>query len=178
MGAVQGNLRRPVAEIGPLLKVIVEGLQNIAETGRWQIRHLGDLDLLPEDLCAEIRAIQCSTSGTGPGILNIALAYSGRTDIVTAVRRLLIDQPAILDDEAYDADAIADLLGRKLSTDGQPDPDLVIRTSGVQRLSGFMPWQTAYSELYFTSVDWPDFTEAEFDTALATFLTRERRFGV
>jgi undecaprenyl diphosphate synthase len=103
-------------------------------------------------------------------ILNLALNYGGRDEIVRAVRRIATRG---LSPAQIDAEAVAD----ELYTVGQPDPDLLIRTSGEQRLSNYLLWQCAYSEFYFTNVPWPDFTPEELDKALADYASRQRRFG-
>ncbi|UNM16569.1 di-trans,poly-cis-decaprenylcistransferase [Streptomyces formicae] len=121
-----------------------------------------------------MRAIEAEAAGAPGTLLTVALAYSGRHDIVQAVRALARHQAdAGLDDAAH----TEQLLGRYLSTAGQPDIDLVIRTSGEQRLSGFMLWQTAHAELYFTSTTWPDFSRADFQQALHWYAHRQRRCG-
>ena len=118
-------------------------------------------------------AVEKTAQNTGL-ILNIAVAYGGRWDIANAARTLA--RKAVAGE--IDADAIdADLLSGELQLAGLPDPDLLIRTGGEQRISNFLLWQSAYTELYFTQVLWPDFDAAALDAAIADFNSRERRFG-
>jgi undecaprenyl diphosphate synthase len=135
-----------------------------------RIRLLGRLDELPEATRASIAdALEATASGDRL-LLNIAFNYAGRTEIVDAVRTLLATGIAA---EAIDEDAISDVL----YTAGLPDPDLVIRTGGEQRLSNFLIWQTAYAEFYTCEALWPDFGPDAFDAALSEFASRHRRFG-
>jgi short-chain Z-isoprenyl diphosphate synthase len=174
----QENLGRPEQQISPLVDAITGGLRAIAGQGHWRIRHLGRADLLPEAVRYELADLAEATEDLTPGVLNVAMAYSGRQDIAAAVRELVLDEQRLPEADRRLARAdIMTLLTEHLATAGQPDPDLVVRTSGEQRLSGFMPWQAAYSELYFTPVDWPDFTAAHLDRALESFHSRHRRNG-
>ncbi|MGH4008586.1 MAG: polyprenyl diphosphate synthase [Pseudonocardiaceae bacterium] len=173
----QENLRRPPEQIGSLLEVIIAGLSDIAASHRWRIHHLGEPDLLPESIRCAISEIVRETSHDAPGTLNVAIAYNGRDDIASAVRSLILAGQTTHSAQRVACDGLSTLLGDHFATAGQPDPDLVIRTSGEYRLSGFMPWQTAYSELYFTRVDWPDFTTEQLDCALDSYRSRQRRHG-
>jgi len=140
---------------------------------------VGALDELPDPLAASLKAAQERTvNRTGGAQVNIAVGYGGRREIADAVRSLLheharaggtIEELA----EILDVDHIAE----HLYTKGQPDPDLVIRTSGEQRLSGFLLWQSAHSEFYFADVNWPDFRRVDFLRALRSYASRQRRFG-
>ena len=138
---------------------------------------LGRREGLPASLRAAID--RAEAAGAGGGVrLNVALGYSGRDELVDACRTLVRD----LSREGIDPDTMADrvtqeALAARLYTAGRPDPDLIIRTSGELRLSGFLPWQSAHSEFYFTDVYWPAFRELDFLRALRTFQQRERRFG-
>jgi short-chain Z-isoprenyl diphosphate synthase len=176
------NLDRPAAQLEPLLAAVTEGLGRIAATRRWRLRHLGDPALLPPGTRTRLRALIEHTAQAGPGVLNVAIAYSGRRDLTDAVRSLIVEHeppghPDPAGPETADA-AIEDELSARLATAGQPDPDLVVRTSGELRLSGFMPWQAAYAELYFSPVDWPDFDAAELDRALDSYRARDQRHGL
>lgn len=164
------NLYRANEAIGQILCAVAMGLESIAETGKWHIRIIGELDLVPAAAAAQLASIADRTTGESWGTLNVGVAYDGRTDIVNAVRSLMQE------DSAGDLVTENDL-ERYLSTAGQPDIDLVIRTSGECRLSGFMPWQAAYAEYYVTQTAWPEFTVEAFTDALNWFLARERRFG-
>ncbi len=135
-----------------------------------RVRLLGRLEELPDATRRSIGEALEATAGGDHLTLNIAFNYAGRTELVDAVRRLIAeDTPPESIDEAT--------VGAALYTAGQPDPDLLIRTGGEQRLSNFLIWQSAYAELYFCDALWPDFGPAEFDAALLEFARRQRRFG-
>jgi undecaprenyl diphosphate synthase len=131
---------------------------------------LGRLEELPEDTRRSIESALAETAGGSRLILNVAFNYAGRTEIVDAVRRLV---RAGVNAEAIDETAISNAL----YTGGLPDPDLVIRTGGEQRLSNFLIWQSAYAEFYTSDVLWPDFGPDAFDAALLEYARRTRRFG-
>jgi undecaprenyl diphosphate synthase len=135
-----------------------------------RIRLLGRLDELPDDTRRSIGEALEETAGGDRLLLNVAFNYAGRTELVDAVRRIVASG---CPPEAVDETAIGDAL----YTAGMPDPDLVIRTGGEQRLSNFLIWQAAYAELYTTEVLWPDFGADAFDAALLDFASRTRRFG-
>ena len=135
-----------------------------------RIRLLGRMDELPDDVRESIGGALAETAGGDRLLLNVAFNYAGRTELVDAVRRIAASgvDPAEIDETT---------IGEALYTAGLPDPDLVIRTGGEQRLSNFLIWQAAYAELYTTEVLWPDFGADAFDTALLEFANRTRRFG-
>jgi short-chain Z-isoprenyl diphosphate synthase len=134
--------------------------------------------MLPEPVLAAIRAAECATSSYDGRELNIAVAYGGRQEITDAVRALLC---CAAEKQATLAEAIDEItpeaIARHLYTAGLPDPDLIIRTSGEIRLSGFLLWQSAHSEFYFTDVLWPAFRKIDFLRAIRSFQQRRRRFG-
>ncbi|MCP3426790.1 isoprenyl transferase [Rothia sp. AR01] len=172
------NLKRPASELGDLMSVIDDLLQQLGESGTARIQPMGALELLPEALYQNLERVAEQTAGAQGLHVNIAVGYGGRQEIVDAVRELLEDRA----DQGRDIREIARSLGADdisayLYTRGQPDPDLVIRTSGEQRLSGFMMWQSAYSEFYFCEALWPDFRRVDFLRALRDFASRQRRFG-
>lgn len=143
-----------------------------------RVRVIGDVSGFSEDAKTALRAIEEHTSGHQGIHLNLALGYGGREEIVSAVRTLLRTRAgagASLDEVA--GDLTADMIGEHLWTAGLPDPDFVIRTSGEVRLSGFLLWQTAYSEFYFCDAYWPEFRRVDFLRAIRSFQARERRFG-
>ncbi len=167
------NWRRPSEEVEALLSILAEeiGPQTMAlhESGV-KLVHLGDPSPLDERLQVAIARAQELTKNNTAGILNIAFNYGGRDEILQAVRRIVADGVA--------ADQVDELLfNRYLYTHGCPDPDLIIRTGGEQRLSNFLLWQAAYSEYYHTPILWPDLDAAELDNALAAYRQRRRRFG-
>jgi len=173
------NLSRDaVAELRPLLDIIVGLVHDLAAARRWTVQIVGALDLLPDDVAGALRDSTASTTGLTGMHVNVAVSYGGRHELRDAVRALLAAEAAkgtTLADLAstIEIDHIAD----HLYTAGQPDPDLIIRTSGEQRLSGFLMWQSAHSEFYFCEALWPDFRRVDFLRALRSYEQRERRFG-
>src|SRR5690606_8282889 len=139
-----------------------------------QFKCIGELSDVPHDLAREIEDCVRMTSGNTGMTLTFALSYGGRQEIALAARR--IAQRVLNGDLKINA-ITEDVLASHLQTYPMPDPDLVIRTSGESRLSNFLPWQTAYSEIYVTDTLWPDFDEAELQKALDDFAHRRRRFG-
>lgn len=172
------NLLRPEAELAPLIEIIEDLVDRLAREGRWRVRVVGALDLLPERTRQCLLAVQEATASTAGLHVNVAVGYGGRREIADAVRSLLTEHAArgtTIEQlaEVLDAEHIAE----HLYTRGQPDPDLVIRTSGEQRLSGFLLWQSVHSEFYFCEAFWPDFRRVDFLRALRAYAERERRFG-
>ncbi|MCH9720024.1 MAG: isoprenyl transferase [Actinomycetia bacterium] len=172
------NLQRPEPELESLLQIIEDTVDDLAEMGRWHIHPVGALDLLPASFGASLKAAEERTHEVDGLTVNIAVGYGGRRELVDAVRSLLQEhheRGTSLDDlaQVVDVEHIAD----HLYTRGQPDPDLVIRTSGEQRLSGFLLWQSAHSEFYFCEALWPDFRRVDFLRALRAYSQRQRRFG-
>jgi short-chain Z-isoprenyl diphosphate synthase len=173
------NLTRPAEELEPLLRIIAWVAEELAAPGKpWRVTAVGALDLLPEPTAAALKVAEERTADRTGLMVNIAVGYGGRREIADAVRALLLEQAAAgtsIEDvaEFLDVDQIAE----HLYTKGQPDPDLVIRTSGEQRLSGFLLWQSAHSEFYFCDALWPDFRRVDFLRALRDYGTRQRRFG-
>ncbi len=174
------NLTRPAAELEPLLRIIEKLVTELAADGLpWRLRMVGALDTLPAQTSVALKDAAERTRGRSGGAqVNIAVGYGGRREIADAVRSLLqqharagtsIEELA----EVLDVDHISE----HLYTRGQPDPDLVIRTSGEQRLSGFLLWQSAHSEFYFCEAHWPDFRHVDFLRALRSYASRQRRYG-
>ena len=170
------NFKRTEAELTALLEIIGEAVDALASTGRWTIKPVGALELLPQWLQEKLRTIPQSTS---PRLeVNMAIGYGGRREIVDAVKSYLNDQGergATLK-QATDALTV-DGISQFLYTAGQPDPELLIRTSGEQRLGGFLLWQSAHSEFYFCEAYWPDFRRVDFLRALRSYSERHRRLG-
>ena len=172
------NLNRPPAELEQLLGIIGEAVETLAEQRRWRLHPVGSLDLLPAEVAERLKAAAESTRDVDGLLVNIAVGYGGRREIADAVRALLQEQAAqgrTLEElaEVIDVEHIAE----HLYTKGQPDPDLVIRTSGEQRLGGFLLWQSAQSEFYFCEAYWPDFRRVDFLRAVRAYAQRERRYG-
>jgi short-chain Z-isoprenyl diphosphate synthase len=172
------NLKRNADELIGLLSVITEVFDELARSGHWRLRVLGDLTKLPSAVGKRIGdAVQRTAQVQGLDV-NIAVAYSGRLELLDAIRALVSEHAAAGSLDRLLADLNPELITSRLYTAGQPDPDLIIRTSGEQRLSNFMLWQSAYSEFYFTPVCWPAFSREDFENAIATFRRRQRRFGI
>ena len=173
------NLTRPEAELQALQGIIEETVTGLAETGRWRIHPVGALDLLPDRTARLLKQAAESTSDIDGILVNVAVGYGGRREVVDAVRSLLTEHAK----EGTSVEDIAQMLdvehiAEHLYTRGQPDPDLVIRTSGEQRLSGFLLWQSAHSEFYFCEAYWPDFRHVDFLRAMRAYAARQRRYGV
>nr|NLD40196.1 isoprenyl transferase [Actinomycetales bacterium] len=174
------NLSRDPGEVGDLLGIIAGTVDTLADDGRWKICLVGALDLLPSDLADRLRSAEQRNHehATGSLDVNIAVGYGGRHEITDAVRALLKDKEG----KGFQLGEVAETLtvddiADHLYTAGQPDPDLVIRTSGEQRLSGFLLWQSVHSEFYFCETYWPDFRKVDFLRALRDYGQRERRLG-
>ena len=174
------NLRRDPDELRALIEIITDVVEEIcAPANKWSVRTVGDLELLGEEPARRLRGAVESTNGNGGGFhVNVAVAYGGRQEIVDAVRALLGKELAngATGDQLIEA-VTAEAISENLYTSGQPDPDLVIRTSGEQRLSGFLLWQSAYSEMWFTEAYWPAFRRVDFLRALRDYSARHRRYG-
>ena len=177
------NFQRPAAEVSGILASIEAKLTALAcdpdiHRRRVRVRAIGCLAMLPEPVLAAIRAAECATSSYDGLELNIAVAYGGRQEITDAVRALLC---CVAEKQATLAEAIDEVtpeaIASHLYTAGLPDPDLIIRTSGEVRLSGFLLWQSAHSEFYFTDVLWPAFRKIDFLRAIRSFQQRRRRYG-
>jgi len=171
------NLARPAEQLRPVLRVIEETVQGIVAQ-RWHVNPMGAPDLLPDETACVLKDAAEATAGYGGLVVNVAVGYGGRREIADAVRSLLQDHAnkgTSIEElaEVLDIEHIAD----HLYTRGQPDPDLVIRTSGEQRLSGFLLWQSAHSEFYFCDAYWPDFRKVDFLRALRDYAARQRRYG-
>ena len=165
-------------ELGPLLGVIEAMVSDLAASQRWRVHPVGALDLLPGDSAKVLKQADRDTADLPGMVVNVAVSYGGRHELRDAVRSLLAEEarngtPIEELAQSLDIEHIAE----HLYTKGQPDPDLIIRTSGEQRLSGFLMWQSAHSEFYFCEALWPDFRKVDFIRALRSYGQRERRFG-
>lgn len=171
------NWNRPDGEVEALMKLLESYLKNCVRTAdknNMRVRVIGDTSRLSEKFqrqIAELEAVSAKNDGLN---LQIAINYGSRDEMIRAMRRLCADvkagerQPEEIDEQMF---------GRYLDTAGIPDPDLLIRTSGEQRLSNYLLWQLAYSEFYFTDVPWPDFGRDELVRAIEAYNKRDRRFG-
>jgi short-chain Z-isoprenyl diphosphate synthase len=172
------NLNRPPEQLTGLLRIIEDAVTDLAAQQRWRLHPVGALDLLPGGTARRLKEAADSTRDVDGMIVNIAVGYGGRREIADAVRSLLQEHAA----KGTSIEELAEVLdvehiAEHLYTKGQPDPDLVIRTSGEQRLGGFLLWQSAHSEFYFCEAYWPDFRRVDFLRALRAYADRERRFG-
>ena len=172
------NLTRPAQELSDLLEIIEDVVGRLAAARRWRVHPVGALDLLPAPTARRLKEHEEATRGVEGLHVNVAIGYGGRREIADAVRALLHDQAQ----QGRSIEELAEILdvehiAEHLYTRGQPDPDLVIRTSGEQRLSGFLLWQSAHSEFYFCEALWPDFRKVDFLRALRSYSQRHRRFG-
>lgn len=173
------NLQRDPTELSSLIEIITDVVEEIcAPENRWSVRTVGDLELLGEETAKRLRDAVDSTTHNGGFHVNVAVGYGGRQEITDAVRALLSKELANGGTAEQLIEAVTiDGISENLYTSGQPDPDLVIRTSGEQRLSGFLLWQSAYSEMWFTEAHWPAFRRVDFLRALRDYTRRHRRYG-
>jgi undecaprenyl diphosphate synthase len=172
------NWLRPAEEVARLMELFVEAIEREVDelhTNGIRVRFIGDLGTLKQHLRESIAAAEARTAANSRMTLYIAIAYGGRWDIVRAVRRLAMGVSA--GEIAPDAIDEAALAG-ELALAGSPDPDLFIRTGGEHRISNFLLWNLAYTELYFCDCLWPDFDDAEIERAFRHFASRQRRFGL
>lgn len=173
------NLSRPPAELEPLLAIIAATVRDLTGKRRWEIRPVGSLELLPPGLQSELVDAGIKTKGISGVLVNVAIGYGGRSEIADAVRNLIIEgSNAGKSPTEIAASVSVDQIGKHLYTAGLPDPELVIRTSGEQRLGGFLLWQSAHSEFYFCEAYWPDFRRVDFLRALRAYSQRHKRSGL
>ena len=171
------NWSRPVAEVEFIMQIFLESLKQEIPELHLQgvcIRFMGDRDRLSNDICNKMHEAETLTVDNSKLILNIALNYGGKWDIIQATKKLIkevVDKDIKLDD--IDENSFS----QRLSSHGLPDPDLFIRTSGEKRISNFFLMQLAYTELYFSDLYWPDFSALEFENILIWFGERKRRYG-
>ncbi|MEY4391166.1 MAG: hypothetical protein RLZZ400_909 [Actinomycetota bacterium] len=170
--------KRKSEELNDLLEIIAGVTRALTSAKRWSIKWVGDATGLPEDLVSALREAEKKTKGLGNTHVNLAVGYGGRKEIVDAMRAIVQAHAK----KGKPLEALADeitpaKIGKHLYTGNQPDPDLVIRTSGEQRVSDFLIWQSAHSELYFEEALWPDFRRVDFLRAIRAFENRHRRYG-
>jgi len=173
------NFNRSQAEVEALMDLFVEKLKKMASDERIhknkiRVRAIGDRSCLPARVVGAIDELEEATQNYGDFFINIAMGYGGRAELVGAVRKICesVKKGEIKPDEVDEH-----VIVKHLYTAGTPDPSLIIRTSGEERLSGFLLWQSAYSELYFCEAYWPAFSKMDFLRAIRTYQSRERRFG-
>jgi len=173
------NFKRAQDEIEHIFNLMKSKLRELEKSelihkNEVQVRFIGKLELLPDDLRILMKKIEDLTRNYNKHRLNIAVAYGGRSEIVDAIRNIVKDT---LKGRIKTEDITEDTISKYLYTKDSLDPDLIIRTSGEERLSNFLIWQSAYSELYFVDTLWPEFTKLDFLLAIRSYQKRERRFG-
>lgn len=173
------NFKRPKDQVATIMKLAKEKLIRIRNDERvhknkLKINVIGRRELLPKDVQEEIKKTENATKDYTDYTLNICMAYGGRAELVDAIKKLVkkVNEGHIKPEEISE-----ELINEHLYTKGLPDPDLIIRTSGEERLSGFLLWQSAYSELYFADVYWPMFRKIDLMRAIRIYQQRQRRFG-
>ena len=169
---------RTTEELDQLLQIIADLAEDLSHFRNWRVQHVGSDDGLPAHLIDALKTAEKRTSANTGMHINLAVGYGGRREIADAMRSIVTKHQ----EDGGTLDALAEILtpeliGDHLYTGGQPDPDLVIRTSGEQRLSDFMLWQSAHSEFYFVEALGPDLREVDFLRALRDYARRQRRFG-
>ena len=170
------NFKRSQEELDSLLKIIANVVEELSATNRWNIKVVGALDVLPDWMAQQFKKLPLNSKSSMD--VNIAIGYGGRREIVDAIKSYLHserDKGASIEQAA--AELNDEVISKYLYTAGQPDPDLLIRTSGEQRLGGFLLWQSTHSEFYFCEAYWPDFRHVDFLRALRSYSQRQRRFG-
>ena len=171
------NWNRPMLEVSGLMNLLLKTIQLEVKTlqkNNIRLRAIGNIDELPGNTAKELRQAMDETAGNTRMDLILALNYSGKADILQSAKKIVegVKTGAIKEEDINE-----EMLTNQLYTAGIPDPELMIRTSGEQRISNFLLWQLAYSEFYFTEKFWPDFDKVELYQAIVTFQNRERRFG-
>jgi tritrans,polycis-undecaprenyl-diphosphate synthase [geranylgeranyl-diphosphate specific] len=174
------NFNRPPEEVEGLMQLFKENFEGIARNKKIhnnevRVKAVGKLELLPEDVREAIRIAEKSTANYNKRLVNIAIGYDGRMEIIDAIKKIAneVQEGKITTDDINE-----ELVNENLYTAGLEDPNLIIRTSGEERLSGFLLWQSSYSELYFCDSLWPELRKVDFLRALRSYQQRERRFGV
>jgi undecaprenyl diphosphate synthase len=171
------NWNRPKIEVDTLMKLLINSLKNELSTlsqNNIKLQSIGNLDLLPESAQKELKSVINQTQNNTRMTLTLALSYGAREELLQAIKAISIKvKNNIISPEAIDES----IINKHLYTHNLPDVDLLIRTSGEHRISNFLLWQIAYSELYFTDVLWPDFKEEDLYEAILSYQKRERRFG-
>jgi tritrans,polycis-undecaprenyl-diphosphate synthase [geranylgeranyl-diphosphate specific] len=174
------NFERSQTEVEGLMKLFKENFEIISKhkkikDNKIRIKAVGNLELLPDDLRESINTAEASTASYNNMLLNIAIGYDGRLEIIDAIKKISNE---VKEGKLTTEDIDENLVNKNLYTAGLADPNLIIRTSGEERLSGFLLWQSSYSELYFCDSYWPDFRKVDFLRALRSYQKREQRFGI
>ena len=174
------NFNRPPEEVKDLMKLFQKNFEGIANNpkihkNKVRVKAVGNLDLLPQNVREAIKIAEDSTAAYDKRLVNIAIGYDGRMEIIDAIKKISKE----VKEGKLDSDKIDEkMVSENLYTAGLDDPNLIIRTSGEERLSGFLLWQSSYSELYFCDSLWPELRKVDFLRALRSYQERERRFGI
>jgi|SRR3989344_2213655 len=175
------NWKRPKKEVDFLMKILYFAFtKDIKRLHKHNVcvRAIGRKEEMPEKIKKAIIKAEALTKNNTASVLNLAINYGGRSELVDAFNKILSARSgSALGEKNSPKKITEDLISNNIYTAGLPNPDLIIRTSGECRLSGFLTWQSAYSEFYFTKHHWPEFSKKDFDGALADFTSRQRRFG-
>ncbi|WP_283390030.1 polyprenyl diphosphate synthase [Methanobrevibacter woesei] len=174
------NFNRPQKEVEGLMKLFVKNFKRIVNHSKIhnnevRVKVVGKLDLLPDNVREAIEEAEKATEHYDKRLFNIAIGYDGRLEIVDSIKKIVQD---VKDGKLDVEDINEDVVSKNLYTEGLDDPNLIIRTSGEERLSGFLLWQSSYSELYFCESLWPELRKVDFLRAIRSYQQRERRFGV
>ena len=169
------NWNRPDVEVAALMKLVLTSMQReLFDENNVRMKLIGDRSRLPKDVCEAIEKLEADTASYDRMTVTIALSYSSRWEITDAMQKIAREAA----EGKLNPDEITEqTISSHLDSSFQPDPDLLIRTGGEQRISNYLLWQIAYSELYFTPVYWPDFTEEDLHKAIESFQSKQRRFG-
>lgn len=169
------NWNRPDVEVAALMKLVLTNMQReLFDDNNVRMRLIGDRSRLPKDVCKAMEKLEADTANYDRMTVTIALSYSSRWEITDAMKKIAREAA----ESKLNPDEITEqTISNHLDSSFQPDPDLLIRTGGEQRISNYLLWQIAYSELYFTPVYWPDFNEEELHKAIENFQSKQRRFG-
>ena len=172
------NWNRPAEEVSALMDLFLKNLEEeIFQKNNVRFRAIGDRYRLPKDVLKRLEEVEHNTSENDKMTMVVALSYSSRWEIADACRQIYVDMQAPCNSSKTEWDIDEEMVARYLQTSFMPDPELLIRTGGEQRVSNYLLWQIAYSELYFCDTYWPDFDEEALHLAIADFQSRERRFG-
>ena len=169
------NWNRPETEVAALMSLVLTSLEDeIFMKNNVRFRVIGDIDRLPRDVQEKLKETMDHTAGNTKMTMVVALSYSSRWEITEAVKNIAAD---VKNGKLSESDITEELISKRMTTNFMPDPDLLIRTGGELRISNYLLWQIAYSELYFCDTYWPDFSEDDLHKAIESYSSRQRRFG-
>lgn len=169
------NWNRPETEVAALMSLVLTSLEDeIFMKNNVRFRVIGDIDRLPQNVQDKLQETMDHTAGNSKMTMVVALSYSSRWEITEAVKNISAD---VKNGKLKESDITEELISKRMTTNFMPDPDLLIRTGGELRISNYLLWQIAYSELYFCDTYWPDFSEEDLHKAIESYSSRQRRFG-